>query len=602
MAITTDLKAPASKEAKEYARLIKQVIESGVPDVNVENRLDELGSVSNAMEAAVDTGLITESDMDKARSILRPGGGGPVAQAPPGEPAPPPPSISTGPRAPLPPPLPGGDPGPALTNKLSEFTPELTAPGFKSEKVPIGPEGRPAPTAPAAPPPQPRTAPAPQPPPEAEPGTAAAPPDVLDEKGNIKWLAMLAPLLGTAAGAAFGGKRGAALGALGGSQALSTFTQGIQQQQARADELFTQEQERTERTAEREQKTQTREEENAARIASTLDPREAANYLRERNLLPDLAAAYEAQGTREQGEKEQRAADLKTRHDLRAGVIEQEFESEKRAEEKEEVDRITADAMRLALEGQKDAALKLLQDHENEDVRNFAAAIELIETKGEERDYTDDELQGYLNTPASVLGVTPTERVNLVSKLLERDPDILQKIYAEEPPDPEWILSLAVRIADKSFTGGEDAAEIWSKIDSEVENIRSRLAPVAPEPTVPPPGGEALEDAAAPSGEVTDDFVIQAVVEDAQNRNLTEEEVRAELDATPTEDLSDPEKREILKRLGFDSSFISRLATASATTGAQQPVSTRAFTGPESLAGRKLTREQLNAAITAVGR
>ena len=424
----------------------------------------------------------------------------------------------------------------------------------------------------------------------------------MDEKGNIKWLAMLAPLLGTAAGAAFGGKRGAALGALGGSQALSTFTQGIQQQQARADELFTQEQERTERTAEREQKTQTREEENAARIASTLDPREAANYLRERNLLPDLAAAYEAQGTREQGEKEQRAADLKTRHDLRAGVIEQEFESEKRAEEKEEVDRITADAMRLALEGQKDAALKLLQDHENEDVRNFAAAIELIETKGEERDYTDDELQGYLNTPASVLGVTPTERVNLVSKLLERDPDILQKIYAEEPPDPEWILSLAVRIADKSFTGGEDAAEIWSKIDSEVENIRSRLAPVAPEPTVPPPGGEALEDAAAPSGEVTDDFVIQAVVEDAQNRNLTEEEVRAELDATPTEDLSDPEKREILKRLGFDSSFISRLATASATTGAQQPVSTRAFTGPESLAGRKLTREQLNAAITAVGR
>ena len=227
-----------------------------------------------------------------------PGGGGPQMGA-----AAPPAGLSAlGSGAPgsppMPPSLPGGVPGPPMTGALSQMAPPGGGgPQMGAAASPMGGPSR-APQRRISSQATPPTKPTP-----AQGGGVTAninPRNLYDEQGKIKWAAILAPLLGTAAGAIAGGKKGAALGMLGGSNVLSAYTEGMERRQGIENKRAEREQTRADKIAEDE----ARRAERGAERQADADWREEQRKWREGQAAEDKSR-YEAEAERRARERKE---------------------------------------------------------------------------------------------------------------------------------------------------------------------------------------------------------------------------------------------------------------------------------------------------------
>uniref|UniRef100_A0A6M3J3M3 Uncharacterized protein n=1 Tax=viral metagenome TaxID=1070528 RepID=A0A6M3J3M3_9ZZZZ len=364
----------------------------------------------------------------------------------------------------------------------------------------------------------------------------------MDEKGKIKWLALLAPLLGAAGGAAFGGNKGAALGALGGAAATTSFSQGVERQQVRADARFEKEQDRAARKSEREASEETAATRHKEGMAGQFkDPRVRKAYL-EGGLDAATAKQKELLGVE---------AEMSGLAKMISGAKTANVEAEEKAEKEDyiarvEIERETDAVMRLAEKNPK-AAKAMAKNSNHKPVQELVPVIDLMKPAGGVSESLMNQIE---KSPWKVNLLKGEERQEAMEILAGRGVD-LSKI-SDVPDDPMSAIE-AEKFAMAQWTfyhgtpGEENAQEAALWIAARVAELKTPPVPAPP----PDPVGEV--PGSAEGGEVPDDIVVQTMVDDAKRRGLSEKEVMDELAEIPENEdgLTADEKEEILRRLGF---------------------------------------------------
>jgi len=434
-----------------------------------------------------------------------------------------------------------GPPVPASPNTgaLSSLAPQVRtagAPGAVSQ----------TPLSKIATPPPPPTGPEPK----AQDPTEL-PPNVMDEKGNIKWLALLAPLLGAGAGAAFGGKRGAALGALGGAQATTTFTQGVERQQVRADAAFEKEQERASREKIAGLRASGRSTASADKAKVAEGKQQILNLGMEGAVTVGGKPTQAAQAIIDKYGQEawtQAFAEFK-----KEGVAQFEAGQTKFTESLAKVDALK--------KGQVEdvRAEKRLQIAEE--------GLDLRKTAAEDEEVVVDEgiLKLIMADPSLLLALTGEERLAYMAAYAEKDGDAKRiREKPEKMPKEESIHKIAERTVDSYFNmqygkDGKPTTESTKARNDAVEDEKDRLrevfrsqiegTEVPPMPEVVPPAGTdvvpGLGGVPPPPPAASEDVenavrIMTGMAPEEQERLIRESK---DLDAT--------EKAEVRKRLGL---------------------------------------------------